>query len=175
MEYQAAYESPFGRGWIGFKDQQITETVLPGLSQLEQVEVASQVPDWLTPWKEELEAFFQDGHRLNCPRLFHHQGGSAFRSRVYKAVAAIPPGETRSYGEIAERAGSPGAARAVGTAMAQNRFAPWVPCHRVVPAGGTVGSYGGGVPLKAALLALEAQAVSARRSASGGAQKRPAH
>jgi O-6-methylguanine DNA methyltransferase len=169
MEYQVAYDSPFGRGWIGFEDQQITETVLPGLSRLAQAEVTSQVPDWLTPWTRELEAFFQDGHLLICPRLFLHQGGSAFRARVYEAVAAIPLGETRSYGEIAARAGSPGAARAVGTAMAQNRFAPFVPCHRVVPAGGSVGSYGGGVPLKIALLALEDQA----SSASAGTQTRP--
>ena len=156
MEYQAAYDSPFGPGWIGFEGQQITETVLPGLSQLGQVEVVSQVPSWLTSWKEALEAFFQDGHPLICPKRFFQQGGSAFRTRVYEAVAAIPTGETRSYSEIAGRAGSPGAARAVGTAMAQNRFAPWVPCHRVVPASRGVGSYGGGVPLKAALLALEA-------------------
>jgi O-6-methylguanine DNA methyltransferase len=88
---------------------------------------------------------------------------------VYEAVAAIPRGETRSYGEIAAKAGSPGAARAVGTAMARNRFAPFVPCHRVVPAGGTVGSYGGGVPLKTALLALESRA----SSALAGAQTRP--
>ena len=157
MKYQLSYDSPFGPGWIGFEYQQITGTVLPGLSQLAQVEIVSQEPDWLTSWKEELEAFFQDGHRLICPKRFFQQGGSAFRTRVYEAVAAIPTGETRSYSEIAARAGSPGAARAVGTAMAQNRFAPWVPCHRVVPASGGVGSYGGGTPLKAALLALEAR------------------
>ena len=157
MKYQLSYDSPFGLGWIGFEGQQITGTVLPGLPSLTQVEVVSQVPGWLMSWKEELEAFFQDGHHLICPKRFFQQGGSAFRTRVYEAVASIPTGETRSYSEIAVRAGSPGAARAVGTAMAQNRFAPWVPCHRVVPAGGGVGSYGGGAPFKAALLTLEAR------------------
>ncbi len=173
MQYQVAFESPFGTGWIGFEEQQITETVLPGLPQLEEVGIASEGPAWLRPWMAEIETYFQDGHFLPCPERFFLQEASAFRTRVYKAVAAIPLGETCSYGEIAARVGSPGAARAVGTAMAQNRFAPWVPCHRVVLAGGKLGSYGGGVSLKAALLALETRAARTTAPASAGAQKKP--
>jgi methylated-DNA-[protein]-cysteine S-methyltransferase len=72
----------------------------------------------------------------------------------------VPYGETITYGELAELAGRPGAARAVGTAMSRNPVPFVVPCHRVVAAGG-IGGYGGGaqgVALKRALLDLEARA-----------------
>jgi methylated-DNA-[protein]-cysteine S-methyltransferase len=75
---------------------------------------------------------------------------------VYRVVAAIPSGKTMTYGEVAGAAGNPKAARAVGQAMAKNRFAPIIPCHRVVPASGGVGSYGGGSELKKAMLDMEA-------------------
>jgi methylated-DNA-[protein]-cysteine S-methyltransferase len=80
-----------------------------------------------------------------------------FHRRVYKAARAIPPGATRSYGEIAQRIGSPGAARAVGQALGRNPFAIVVPCHRVVGAGGKVGGFSadGGITTKLRLLSLE--------------------
>ncbi|MBD3174948.1 MAG: methylated-DNA--[protein]-cysteine S-methyltransferase [Armatimonadia bacterium] len=81
----------------------------------------------------------------------------AFTSAVLRAVAAIPRGEVRTYGEIAVIAGSPGAARAVGQVMAHNPLAPIVPCHRVVGAKGLVGFGGGtdGLPRKRAMLERE--------------------
>jgi methylated-DNA-[protein]-cysteine S-methyltransferase len=87
-------------------------------------------------------------------------GAPPFAGRVYRALRKVPPGRTLTYGALARRAGSPGAARAVGRAMATNPLAPFVPCHRVVGAdGGLTGfSAPGGVPLKARLLAAEARA-----------------
>lgn len=73
--------------------------------------------------------------------------------------AQVPRGETVTYGELAEMAGRPGAARAVGTAMSRNPVQLLIPCHRVVAANG-IGGYGGGpagVALKRALLAREAR------------------
>jgi methylated-DNA-[protein]-cysteine S-methyltransferase len=83
---------------------------------------------------------------------------TAFIRRVVEACRAIPPGETRSYGQLAVEAGSPGAARAVGQVMARNPLPIIVPCHRVLGAGGRLGGYsmGSGLPLKRRLLALEA-------------------
>lgn len=80
-----------------------------------------------------------------------------FRHRVYTLARTIPPGTTLSYGELAKRAGSPGAARAVGQAMAHNPFPILVPCHRVVAAGGKTGGFTaeGSVATKLRLLALE--------------------
>ncbi|MBI5844181.1 MAG: methylated-DNA--[protein]-cysteine S-methyltransferase [Deltaproteobacteria bacterium] len=74
---------------------------------------------------------------------------------VLKATAAIPRGETRSYGELAKAVGRPKAARFVGNVMANNPFPVIIPCHRVVRAGGDIGKFGGGVELKARMLELE--------------------
>lgn len=83
------------------------------------------------------------------------QSGTAFQQRVWDALMAVPAGTTCTYGELAEIVGHPGAARAVGSACGANAVAPFVPCHRVVPAGGRVGHYGYGPSLKSALLAWE--------------------
>jgi methylated-DNA-[protein]-cysteine S-methyltransferase len=82
-------------------------------------------------------------------------GGTEFQQRVWKALLTIPYGETRSYGEIAEQIGAPGAARAVGLANGHNPVAIIVPCHRVIGAGGQLTGYGGGLDRKQALLELE--------------------
>jgi methylated-DNA-[protein]-cysteine S-methyltransferase len=81
--------------------------------------------------------------------------GTEFQQRVWKALLTIPYGETRSYGEIAEQIGAPGAARAVGLANGHNPVAIIVPCHRVIGASGHLTGYGGGLDRKQALLELE--------------------
>jgi methylated-DNA-[protein]-cysteine S-methyltransferase len=81
--------------------------------------------------------------------------GPAFDRRVWEALRAIPPGATATYGELAERVGAPGRARAVGAANARNPIAIVVPCHRVIGADGGLTGYGGGLERKRALLALE--------------------
>lgn len=78
-----------------------------------------------------------------------------FAKAVYKIVANIPKGTTMTYGQVARRAGKPGAARAVGTIMSHN-YRPSIPCHRVVRADGRVGDYNrGGSARKAELLREE--------------------
>lgn len=83
--------------------------------------------------------------------------GTAFQWRVWKALQAIPAGETRSYGEVAAAIGRPRAARAVAGACAANPAAIVVPCHRVVPSAGGAGGYRWGAERKAALLEREAR------------------
>jgi methylated-DNA-[protein]-cysteine S-methyltransferase len=80
-----------------------------------------------------------------------------FNRRVYEVARTIPPGATLSYGEIAARLGEPGAARDVGVALGQNRFAIIVPCHRVVAANGKLGGFSarGGIRTKLRLLSIE--------------------
>lgn len=80
-----------------------------------------------------------------------------FFARVYHRCRQIGPGETLSYGEIARELGSPGAARAVGQAMARNRVPLVIPCHRVLASGGRLGGYSGpgGLDTKRWLLTLE--------------------
>ncbi|HEX7491936.1 MAG TPA: methylated-DNA--[protein]-cysteine S-methyltransferase [Candidatus Limnocylindrales bacterium] len=81
---------------------------------------------------------------------------TAFRRRVWEALRRIPAGETRSYGQVAAAVGAPGAARAVGTACAQNPVPVVVPCHRVVGAHGSLGGYAYGLARKRQLLEAEA-------------------
>ena len=85
-----------------------------------------------------------------------------FHQRVLFAVRRIPPGKVATYGDVAEAAGAPRAARAVGNIMKGCRV-PGVPCHRVVAAGGRLGGYGGSEGLKRALLQAEGIAVSGAR------------
>jgi methylated-DNA-[protein]-cysteine S-methyltransferase len=98
--------------------------------------------------------------------------GNAFERLVWAELARIPYGETASYGEIARRIGHPGAARAVGRANARNPIAIVVPCHRVIGSDGSLTGYAGGLDLKRALLALEADAVAAATNASPAAVRR---
>jgi AraC family transcriptional regulator of adaptative response/methylated-DNA-[protein]-cysteine methyltransferase len=81
--------------------------------------------------------------------------GTAFQRRVWDALRSIPAGATRTYGELARQLGTPGAARAVGSACAKNPVALFVPCHRVVHHDGEPGGYHWGRERKRALLERE--------------------
>jgi methylated-DNA-[protein]-cysteine S-methyltransferase len=81
--------------------------------------------------------------------------GTAFQTAVWRALCDIPYGETTSYGELARRLGNPRAVRAVGLANGSNPIAIIIPCHRVIGSNGSLVGYGGGLPIKQALLALE--------------------
>ncbi|MBQ2062086.1 MAG: methylated-DNA--[Oscillospiraceae bacterium] len=83
--------------------------------------------------------------------------GTDFQRAVWRALADIPYGETRTYGQIAASVGRPGAARAVGAAAGRNPIAPVIPCHRCVGKGGALTGYAGGLWRKERLLALEAK------------------
>ena len=84
-------------------------------------------------------------------------GVPAFHQRVYAVARDIPPGQTLTYGEVAARLGEPRAARAVGQALGANPFAPVVPCHRVLAAGGRAGGFSanGGTDTKLRMLLIE--------------------
>jgi O-6-methylguanine DNA methyltransferase len=81
--------------------------------------------------------------------------GSDFQQRVWAALLGIPYGATESYGDLAQRIGSPGAARAVGLANGKNPIGIVIPCHRVVGSNGSLTGYGGGLDRKRQLLDLE--------------------
>lgn len=81
--------------------------------------------------------------------------GTAFQEACWKALREIPPGETRSYAEIAAAAGNPGAVRAAGSANARNNVAVLIPCHRVIRSDGDLGGYAYGLDIKRELLRRE--------------------
>lgn len=81
--------------------------------------------------------------------------GTPFREKVWEALRGVPYGTTVGYGEIARRIGKPSAARAVGGACGSNPLPIFIPCHRIVGANGALTGFGGGLPIKEKLLALE--------------------
>ena len=91
--------------------------------------------------QRELAEYFAGTRQTFGARIVHR--GSPFTSRVWGALVEIPCGETRSYGQIAERIGQPSAVRAVARANGANQVAILVPCHRVIGADGTLVGYGG--------------------------------
>jgi methylated-DNA-[protein]-cysteine S-methyltransferase len=106
--------------------------------------------------KEQLAAYFAGD--LTEFTLELRLAGSPFQRKVWQQLTRIPYGETRSYGELAEALGSPGASRAVGLANGRNPIGIIVPCHRVVGAKGSLTGYGGGLDRKKRLLDFESGA-----------------
>jgi len=94
--------------------------------------------------------------------------GTPFQRAVWRALAAVPYGETTTYGAIARAVGRPKAIRAVGAAIGRNPISILVPCHRVVGHDGALTGYAGGLPNKRFLLALESRRSSGRARARGG-------
>ncbi|WP_341678958.1 methylated-DNA--[protein]-cysteine S-methyltransferase [Niveibacterium sp. SC-1] len=89
--------------------------------------------------------------------------GSAHQRQVWAAIAQVPFGQTRGYGQVAEAIGRPKASRAVGAATGRNPLSVFIPCHRLVGGAGALTGYAGGLPRKQALLALEGVPVDGAR------------
>jgi AraC family transcriptional regulator of adaptative response/methylated-DNA-[protein]-cysteine methyltransferase len=110
---------------------------------------------------DELRQYFAGGRTaFTIPFVL---GGSAFERRAWEYLGAIPPGQTRTYGEQARAIGAGGGARAVGRANGMNYLSIVIPCHRVVGADGALTGYGGGLWRKRWLLDHE-------RTVTGGRQ-----
>ncbi len=98
---------------------------------------------------------YLDGKRKNFQVALDLSGHTPFRRQVWETALRIPYGETRSYAWVAQQIGKPRAARAVGQALGANPVPLIVPCHRVLNSDGSLGGYGGGLPLKERLLRIE--------------------
>lgn len=116
---------------------------------------AGDTPDTV---RDELNAYFA-GDQTALDRVPWSLDGAVaadgFQARVWRALAAIPAGQTISYGEMARRAGEPSAAQATGVALNRNPIAVVLPCHRVVGADGAMVGFGGGLERKTWLLRHE--------------------
>jgi len=111
-------------------------------------------PAQLDQARRELDLYFE-GRLTEFDLPLDWQLSRDFRRRVLRAIARIPYGQTRSYTQMATRAGNERAVRAAGTACGTNPLPLVVPCHRVLRSGGALGGYGGGLPMKEGLLRLE--------------------
>lgn len=110
-------------------------------------------PRSMRPYISELEQYFAGKLREFTFQL--DLRGTDFQQACWRALLAIPYGETRTYADIARAVGKPNAFRAVGMANNRNPIAIVVPCHRVIASDGTLCGYGGGLELKRKLLELE--------------------
>lgn len=152
--WYAHYKSPLGTMLLASDDHG-----LRAISFAEGRRPVRPRRDWLedrAPFTEtigQLDAYFE-GELKNFTMPLSLEG-SDFQLRVWKALIAIPYGETISYGQLASRVGNPKAARAVGLANGSNPIPIIVPCHRVIGSDGSLTGYGGGLPIKRALLSLE--------------------
>jgi methylated-DNA-[protein]-cysteine S-methyltransferase len=147
--------TPHGELLVACADGAVVHVALPGAAVVDPYGPARRDP----ALARRIDAYFARGADLSdVPIDLDGAGLSDLQRHVLRTVRAeIPYGETATYGEVAELVGRPGAARAVGTAMARCPVPLFVPCHRVVAAHG-IGGYGGGaegVALKRALLAHE--------------------
>jgi methylated-DNA-[protein]-cysteine S-methyltransferase len=110
-------------------------------------------PSALTEPVRQLNAYFAG--QLEQFALALLPQGTPFQQTVWSELQKIPYGETISYGELARRIGNPKASRAVGLANGSNPISIVIPCHRVIGSNGKLTGYGGGLPIKEKLLALE--------------------
>ncbi len=126
------------RGWL--------ERVLPD------AELVDRLPTLDVACRELQEYFAGRRQQFTVPLDLR---GTPFQLSVWRAIAEIPYGQTRSYAELARRVKRPHAYRAVGAANGANPVPVIVPCHRVIASDGTLGGYGGGLETKRRLLAFE--------------------
>jgi len=134
-------------GFSGFDD------LIPRLSPTDSVREIEQVNE--IPVISELISDYFSGDISSLNSIKVRQPGAPFYQSVWKEMRKVPVGKTWSYSDLAKRAGSAGAVRAVGTACSSNLIAAIVPCHRIVKSGGSLGNYSYGVEVKEWLLKHE--------------------
>jgi methylated-DNA-[protein]-cysteine S-methyltransferase len=113
-----------------------------------------EAPAQLDEARRELDLYFE-GKLDHFDLPLDWQLSDGFQLAVQRGIAQIPYGETRTYLEMAQKAGNERAVRAAGTACGRNPLPLVVPCHRVLRTGGALGNYGGGPQMKRGLLELE--------------------
>jgi methylated-DNA-[protein]-cysteine S-methyltransferase len=147
-------ESPLGRLLLAANDGGLRHIIFSSGTQ-----PAHPYPAWredpapLTEAVRQLQAYFAGDLETFNLRLAPQ--GTPFQMEVWQRLRDIPYGQTISYGELARRIGNPKASRAVGLANGSNPIPIVIPCHRVIGSNGKLTGYGGGLPIKEKLLALE--------------------
>ncbi len=151
---QLCVETPIGGLVVSGNDEFVTEVLLavPGRSVTVSADRTGLRGPVLDAARQLDEYFERKRTEFDLPLAL---SGTEFQERVWLTLAEIPYGETISYAELARWVGRPQAFRAVGQANGANPIPVILPCHRVIAADGTIGGYGGGLPVKRQLLALE--------------------
>jgi methylated-DNA-[protein]-cysteine S-methyltransferase len=158
----AMTDSPFGPLLLAATPHGLVRVDLPVRDPEETLEELAarisprvlEAPSRLDDVRRQLDRYFE-GQLRDFEIPLDWQLTSGFQAKVQHAIARIPYGQTRSYMQVAATAGNRRAVRAAGTACGANPIPIVVPCHRVLRTGGALGGYGGGLPMKEALLKLE--------------------
>jgi len=164
-------------GWVGvaWSDQGLVAITLPAPTE---AGALGQLPEWDGPAADapagldvpvlllKLRHYFE-GKLVTFDEPLDPTAGTEFQRRVWVLTREIPRGQTRTYGQLARMAGSPGAARAVGQTMARNPWPIIVPCHRVVGSDGSLTGFGGGVAMKRRMLQMEGAPFAAQQLLTG--------
>jgi methylated-DNA-[protein]-cysteine S-methyltransferase len=172
-------DSPFGPLLLARTPRGLVRVGLPAYDPDETLEELAarisprvlEAPAQLDEVRRQLDLYFE-GKLTEFDLPLDWRLTNGFRGKVQRAIHRIPYGETRSYMQLAATAGNPRAVRAAGSACGTNPLPIVVPCHRVLRSGGALGNYGGGVPMKRALLELEGGWGASR---TGGYSKRRPH
>jgi methylated-DNA-[protein]-cysteine S-methyltransferase len=177
MSYSSLlFDTPLGAIGLAWSQAGLVRLLLPdttpaitrrhlgeGLSPCEETTEAA-APAWVRDAVASLRRHLETGREDLAALRLDLSLVTPFHRRVLEGALAIPPGQTCTYGELAERIGSPGAVRAVGQALGRNPLALIVPCHRVLAAGNKAGGFSapGGLVTKRALLDLEDRSLLVR-------------
>ena len=157
-------------GWVGiaWSERGLVALTLPEASEVDALgqlpagsdSVPETVPGLdVAALAEKLRRYFE-GQVVTFDEPLDPTLGTKFQRRVWAITRGIPRGQTRTYGQVAREAGSPGAARAVGQSMARNPWPVIVPCHRVLGSDGSLTGFGGGVEMKRRMLEMEGAMVA---------------
>jgi methylated-DNA-[protein]-cysteine S-methyltransferase len=165
--YAGDLSTPLGRIRVLADEQSLLQVLLPGTrekrSRLEQELTRVYGPVEIHKGGGVVESFLKELSRYFQGDLFSFQTpvkphGTPFQKKVWRILAKIPYGETRSYGWVAVQSGVPGGARAVGQANRRNPVPLIVPCHRIIAADGGIGGFSSGTHQKRWLLRWESRA-----------------
>ncbi len=151
MKQAFFYDMVLGRVGIAQQDGAVTDVFMSGDQIPPDVEI--QETPLLLQAANELKEYFQGLRKEFSVPL--RPEGTAFQIKVWEALLQIPYGQTWTYGQLARAVGNPKASRAVGMANHRNPIMILIPCHRVIGSNGSLVGYGGGLPMKEALLKLE--------------------
>lgn len=152
MKLYATKTTQIGSLTIGVEDGNVTDLLFGSNPSGSRKSDAQTVPLLMTAFRQLNEYFEGERRAFDLPLSL---AGTPFQLSVWKALQTIPYGETRSYRDIAIQVGNPKAFRAVGSANHHNPIAIIIPCHRVIASDGSLGGFGGGLPVKTFLLELE--------------------
>lgn len=162
--YATKFQTKYGKCLLTWSERGLSAVILANTpystEKHNRYRLCSEIPDWVEDVKNQISLYFE-GQPLALEPLrkikLDFGNISPFRRKVYEKLRALKSGEIITYNDLAQDAGAPGAARAVGTAMAKNPFPLIVPCHRVIKSDGSCGAYSAlsGTKTKIELLKME--------------------